>query len=336
MKLTLHPYDLPLRHPFAISRGSTSVQQTLVVELEEGGLRGFGEAGANAYYHTSVAQMVALLARHRAAVEARSIDDPACLWEEFRPGLDSCRFAQCALDTACHDLWGKVRGAPVWKLWGLSLDKLPPTDYTIGIDMIDAMVAKLQEFAGWPIYKIKLGTPHDLEIVRTLRQHTDAVFRVDANCGWSVGETIANSSVLRELGVELIEQPLPADDWQGMAEVFRHSALPVIADESCQVESDVDRCAGYFHGINLKLVKCGGMTPACRMLARARQLGLRVMMGCMTESTVGISAAAQFLPLLDYADLDGPLLLSRDVATGVRIERGEMIFPDENGCGVRV
>ena len=237
---------------------------------------------------------------------------------------------------ACHDLWGKVRQAPVWKLWGLSLDKLPPTDYTIGIDTIDRMVAKLQEFAGWPVYKIKLGTPDDLEIVRTLRRHTDAVFRVDANCGWSVGQSIANSSALGELGVELIEQPLPADDWQGMAEVFRHSALPIIADESCQIESDVERCAGCFHGINMKLVKCGGMTPARRMVARARQLGLRVMMGCMTESTVGISAAAQFLPLLDYADLDGPLLLARDVAAGVTIERGRFQFPDENGCGVRL
>jgi L-alanine-DL-glutamate epimerase-like enolase superfamily enzyme len=269
-------------------------------------------------------------------IESETLDDPAALWQRLLPVLGAQRFALCALDEAAHDLWGKERGQPVYRLWGLELKNLPLSDYTIGIDTIDRMVMKMKEFDGWPIYKIKLGTPHDLDIVSTLRRHTDAVFRVDANCGWSVGETIANSSVLRELGVELIEQPLPADDWQGMAEVFRHSALPVIADESCQVESDVDRCAGYFHGINLKLVKCGGMTPARRMLARARQLGLRVMMGCMTESTVGISAAAQFLPLLDYADLDGPLLLSRDVATGVRIERGEMIFPDENGCGVRV
>jgi L-alanine-DL-glutamate epimerase-like enolase superfamily enzyme len=336
VKLTLRPYDLPLRHPFAISRGSTAVQHALVVELEEGGFRGFGEAGANAYYHTSVAEMVALLERRRAAVEARSIDDPTLLWAEFRPWLASCPFAQCAVDAACHDLWGKVRGTPVWTLWGLSLDKLPPTDYTIGIDAIDAMVAKLLEFAGWPIYKIKLGTPHDLEIVRTLRRHTNAVFRVDANCGWTVGQTIANSSALAKLGVELIEQPLPADDWQGMAEVFRHSALPVIADESCQVESDVDRCAGCFHGINIKLFKCGGMTPARRMLARARQLGLSVMIGCMTESTVGVSAACQFLPLVDYADLDGPLLLSRDVATGVAIKQGQIAFPNENGCGVRL
>jgi L-alanine-DL-glutamate epimerase-like enolase superfamily enzyme len=334
VKLTLHPYDLPLRHPFAISRGSIAVHQALIVELEGNGLRGFGEAGANAYYQTSVPQMVAVLDQCRAAVEARSIDDPLILWEEFRPRLDCCRFAQCALDTAWHDLWGKVRGAPVWKLWGLSLDRLPPSDYTIGIDTVDRMVAKLQEFAGWPVYKIKLGTADDLEIVRALRRHTDAVFRVDANCGWNVAQTIANSVALRPLGVELIEQPLPADDWPGMAEVFRQAGLPIIADESCQIESDVDRCAGCFHGVNIKLVKCGGMTPARRMVARARQLGLRVMMGCMTESTVGISAAAQFLPLLDYADLDGPLLLARDVATGVRIERGSFVFPDENGCGV--
>jgi L-alanine-DL-glutamate epimerase-like enolase superfamily enzyme len=336
VKLTLHPYDLPLRHPFAISRGATAIQHALIVELEEGGFRGFGEAGASTYYRTSVAEMVALLERHRASVEARRIDDPTVLWEEFRPWLGSCRFAQCALDTACHDLWGKVRGVPVWKLWGLTLDKLPPTDYTIGIDTIDRMVAKLQEFAGWPIYKIKLGTSHDLEIVRTLRRHTDAVFRVDANCGWTVEETIANSAALAELGVELIEQPLPADDWPGMAEVFRHSVLPVMADESCQVESDVDRCAGCFHGINIKLVKCGGMTPARRMLGRARQAGLRVMIGCMTESTVGISAASQFLPLVDYADLDGPLLLSRDVATGITPTRDGIMFPSENGCGARL
>ena len=336
MKLALHPYDLPLRHPFTISRGSTRVQRTLIVELEQQGFRGFGEAVANEYYQTTVEAMVALLERHRAALEARSIDDPAVLWEEFRPWFGPCSFVQCALDIACHDLWGKVQGAPVWKLWGLSLDKLPATDYTIGIDTIERMTAKLQEYAGWPIYKIKLGTPGDLEIIRTLRRHTDAVFRVDANCGWTVAETIANARALRELGVELIEQPLPAGDWEGMAEVFRRSALPVVADESCRIESDVDRCAGCFHGVNVKLVKCGGMTPARRMIARARQLGLRVMLGCMTESTVGISAMAQFLPLADYADLDGPLLLARDPATGVTIERGRVIFADENGCGVRL
>ena len=336
VKLALHLHDLPLRHAFTIAHSSTSVQKTLIVELEEGGFHGFGEAGANTYYGVTVEGMAALLERHRAAIEARTLDDPAMLWEELRPLAGSCRFAQCALDMACHDLWGKVQGAPVWKLWGLCLDDVPVTDYTIGIDTIEVMTAKLRERADWPIHKIKLGTPDDLEIVRTLRRHTDAVFRVDANCGWNVDQTVANSSALRALGVELIEQPLPADDWDGMAEVFRRSALPVIADESCQNESDVDRCAGCFHGVNIKLVKCGGMTPARRMIARARQLDLRVMMGCMTESTVGISAVAQFLPLLDDVDMDGPLLLARDTAMGVTFDRGRVVFPDENGCGVRL
>ena len=231
------------------------------------------------------------------------------------------------MDQAAHDLWGKQRGQPVYKLWGLTLDRIPLSDYTIGIDTLEKMVSKMAEYAGWPIYKIKLGTPDDLRIVAELRRHTSAVFRIDANCGWTAEETIANSRELKTLGVEFIEQPLPADDWEGMERVFAESALPVIADESCQVEEDVARCHGTFHGVNIKLGKCGGMTPARRMIRRARELGMKVMIGCMTESTVGISAIAQFLPLLDYVDMDGAELIARDIATGVRLEHGRAIFP---------
>ncbi len=166
-----------------------------------------------------------------------------------------------------------------------------------------------------------------MKIVRELRRHTAAVFRVDANCSWTVEQTIGNSRELKALGVEFIEQPLPAGDWEGMKRVFAESALPVMADESCLVEEDVPRCLGFFHGVNIKLVKCGGMTPARRMIAAARRLGLKVMMGCMTESTVGISAIAQFLPLLDYVDMDGAVLIARDVASGVRLEKGRAVFP---------
>jgi len=175
-----------------------------------------------------------------------------------------------------------------------------------------------------------------LEIVRQLRRHTDAVFRVDANCGWTADETIRNASALRDLNVEFIEQPLPADALDQMPRVCAGSALPIIADESCGVPEDVQRCCGCFHGVNVKLVKCGGLSPARRMIAQARQLGLKVMVGCMTESTVGISAIAQLTPLLDYVDMDGALLLAEDIASGVRIERGRVILPDENGCGVRL
>ena len=196
------------------------------------------------------------------------------------------------------------------------------------------MVAKLKERPGWPIYKIKLGTADDVAIVTELRKHTDATFRVDANCAWTVDETIENSRRLKPLGVEFIEQPLPADQYDAAAEVFRQSVLPIAADESCQVESDVDRCAGRFHIINIKLVKCGGMTPARRMIDRARALGMQTMVGCMTESTVGISAIGQLLPLLDYVDMDGAALLAQDIADGVKVVRGEAIYPETNGNGV--
>src|SRR5208283_5577377 len=166
-----------------------------------------------------------------------------------------------------HDLWGKRLGRPTYRVWGLTLDRMPLSDYTLGIDTLENTLAILKEFDGWPIYKIKLGTPDDLNIVRELRLHTPAIFRVDANCAWTAEQTIHNSRELKSLGVEFIEQPLKADDWQGMKRVFAESALPVIADESCLVEEDVPRCLGFFHGINIKLVKCGGMTPARRMIA---------------------------------------------------------------------
>jgi L-alanine-DL-glutamate epimerase-like enolase superfamily enzyme len=198
------------------------------------------------------------------------------------------------------------------------------------------MVAKMNEFPGWPIYKIKLGTDHDLEIVRELRKHTQATFRVDANCGWSAEQAIRFAPELKKLGVEFIEQPLKADQWEDLKRVGQQSALPIIADESCIVEGDVKRCHGVFQGINIKLVKCGGLTPARRMIAEARKLGLSVMVGCMTESTVGISAIAQLLPLLDYVDMDGAVLLAEDVAEGVRLERGKCVYPDAPGHGLRL
>ena len=336
MKMVLHRFDLPLRHVFTISRGSSSVYKALVVELRQEGKRGFGEAGENRYYGATIENMSAALEGVRPQLEAHSLGDPAELWEQLNAPLSRNTFAQCALDVAAHDLWGKLRGRPVWKLWGLSLENLPVTDYTIGIDSIEVMLAKMEEFPGWPVYKIKLGTPEDLAIVRRLREATGAVFRVDANCAWGVEETIRNSAALKELGVEFIEQPLPPEDWEGMREVYARSALPLVADESCQQEPDVDACRGHFHGVNVKLVKCGGLTPARRMIGRAKALGLKTMVGCMTESSVGISAIAQLLPMLDYVDMDGALLLARDCAAGVSIDRGRVRYPAENGCGVRL
>jgi L-alanine-DL-glutamate epimerase-like enolase superfamily enzyme len=336
VKLRLHEFNLPLRHEFTISRGSVNVQPTLIVELEEAGQRGYGEATSNDYYQVTIEGLKRTIESVRPRIEQHQLKNPAELWSELAEALRDHPFALCAIDQAAYDLWGKRHAQPVYRMWGLTTDRLPVSNYTIGIDAIEKMVEKMREFPDWPIYKIKLGTPHDLDIVRALRQHTDSRFRVDANCGWTAEETIRNAEVLRDLDVEFIEQPLPADQWEAMREVFEHSALPVIADESCLSEPDVDRCHGHFHGVNIKLVKCGGMTPARRMIARARQLDMQVMIGCMTESTVGISAIAQLLPLLDYVDMDGAALLAEDIATGVRVENGVAHFAQENGNGVHL
>jgi L-alanine-DL-glutamate epimerase-like enolase superfamily enzyme len=169
-----------------------------------------------------------------------------------------------------------------------------------------------------------------------LRKHTDAVFRIDANTAWTPEQTIAFAPELKELGVEFIEQPLLRDNWDGMKLVKRDCVLPVFADESCQQESDVERCAGLFDGINIKLTKAGGLTPARRMINRARDLGLKVMVGCMNESSIGISAIGQLLPLLDHVDMDGAVLIAQDIATGVHLDKGRPVFPSENGLGVQL
>ena len=333
MKLLTHSFDLPLRHTFTISRESTSVQTTLIVELTDGTHRGYGEATTNSYYGMTLEKMRAGLERVRSIVESQDQLDPPALWEAVAPQLQDCPFGLCALDQAAYDLWGKQQGKPVYELWGLNTDRIPMSNFTIGIDTIEVMVEKLQEMPDWPIYKIKLGTSHDMEIIHELRKHTNAVFRVDANCGWYADKAIALSHELKSLNVEFIEQPLPAGD-EGYRRVFEESALPIIADESCITEADVAKCAGLFHGINIKLVKCGGLTPARRMISHARELGLKVMVGCMTESSVGISAIAQLLPLLDYVDMDGAALLASDIATGVRVENGQCHYPDVPGSGV--
>jgi L-alanine-DL-glutamate epimerase-like enolase superfamily enzyme len=335
MEMLLHVVPLRLRHTFTIAHGSVDLQHNLIVELRDGEHRGYGEASTVGYYGNSGATMAASLERIRPRIEAETVDEPAAFWARIAPHLAADPFALCALDQAAHDLWGRRLGQPVWKLWGLDLADLPPSDYTIGIAPVEVMVAKLREFPDFPIYKIKLGTADDLAIVEALRRETSAAFRIDANCAWDAATTLRLAGPLRDLGVELLEQPLPPDDLDGQRRVFAGSVLPVIADESCQVEADVERCAGRFHGVNVKLTKCGGLTPARRMIARARELGLSVMVGCMTESTVGISAIGQLLPLLDFADMDGVLLLADDVAEGVRVgPDGRVQFPDEPGLGI--
>ncbi len=334
MVCTYYNYKLPFRHPFTISKGTKTHQPTLVVELEHKGLKGYGEAPAITYYHIPVEKMIADLEAKKAMIERFALTDPQRYWHYLHHLLPENPFLVCALDIAAWDLFGQIVGKPLYALWGLSPDKGPATDFTIGIDSVDKMVAKMKE-KPWPIYKIKLGVPDDLAIMEALRRHTDAIFRVDANAGWGVEEALQKIPRLAELGVEFVEQPLAKDNWEGMKVLYRESALPLIADESCVREEDVETCAGHFHGINIKLTKCSGLTPARRMIENARSLGMKVMVGSMNESTIGSAAIAHLLPALDYVDMDGPLLLSEDIATGLAFDDGKVTIPRGPGLGVR-
>lgn len=333
MQLILKPYDLKLRHTFTISRESYDIQPTLIVELKDGEFSGYGEATSNPYYNVTVPKMMEDLNALKPLIEENTNLTPEAFWDKMYPNLKHDMFALCALDLAYNDLYARKKEKKLYEIWNYDTSHNPLTDYTIGIDTIEKMVEKMQEFP-WPIYKIKLGTKEDIKIIKELRKHTDAIFRVDANCGWTVEETINNALELQKLGVEFIEQPLKADHWDGHREVFLKSVLPIIADESCQVEADVLKCHNHFHGVNVKLVKCGGLTSAKRMLLQARSLNMKTMVGCMTESSVGISAIAHLLPLLDYVDMDGAILLEKDIATGVTIKEGVVTYSDLNGTGV--
>ncbi len=343
MTLTIHPHDLPLRDPFRIAHESRTVQPTLIVELrdQDSGRSGLGEAPMTKYYGLDSETCAATLRSLAPALAAQKMNDLGSKGvkgvleglEEVLRGINP--FLRCALDVALHDLWAKLEGKRLGLLWEQDRTRHVPTCYTIGLAPLDEMVRKLRA-KPWPVYKIKLGRgDDDVAIVRELRQHTEAPFYVDANTGWTARQTIDYSDPLKELGVVFIEQPLKPGDVKGQAEVHRHAALPILADESCQTEADVATCAELFSGINIKVVKCGGLLAARRMIAQARRLGLQVMAGCMTESSVGISAIAQLLPELDYADLDGAMLLAHDPATGVTFDptTGYARYPDRPGTG---
>lgn len=333
MKVKYQITHLPFRHPFTISKGTKTHQPGLVLELEHLGRKGYGEAPAIAYYNITTDQMAADLERKKILVEKFAFTDPERYWHYLHHLYPNNPFLVCALDMAGWDLFGKLRGAPLHRLWNLDLSNAPVTDFTIGIDSIETMVAKMKE-RPWPVYKIKVGTDYDIEMLTALRAHTDAVFRVDANAAWTVSDALNKIPQMHALGVELVEQPLAKDEWEGMKILFEKSSLPLFADESCVSEGDVDKCLHHFHGINIKLTKCSGITPARRMIARARALDMKVMLGCMNESSIGSAALAHLSPLVDYLDMDGPLLLSEDIATGVSFDNARPVLSDEAGLGI--
>ena len=334
MNLRVRTVPLHLRHTFTISRGSEDFVETVIAELEKNGHTGYGEASPSAYYGNSASSVARSLERARPVLQAADPFRYRDLLPRLLEEMDGDRAALCALDLAIHDWVGKRLGLPLHRLLGLAPERMPLSSFTIGIDTVPRMVEKTREAAGFPILKIKLGTPDDLALVRALRDVSRATFRVDANCAWSGPETVEKSRALKELGVEFIEQPLPPAALLEMPEIRRASALPLYADESAVVPEDVPALAGAFDGIVIKLVKCGGMLPALRMIEVARVLGLKVMLGCMIESSASISAAAQIGPLADHLDLDGAILITDDPFEGARNIQGRMVLPDRAGLGV--
>lgn len=332
MKLHLKEYVLELKHPFSISRQTFTTKPTLIVTLSDKNFLGYGEASANPYYAISINKMVTDIIKQQHIIEQLDDKTPDLFWKKLYPFFKDNMFALSALDIAYNDLYAKKRNKKLYELWNLNPKNNPLTNFTIGIDTIEKMVSKMKETPS-PIYKIKLGTKDDLKIIKALRKESNAIFRVDANCGWTVEETLNNAIELKKLNVEFIEQPLNVADWDGQKIVYQNSPIPIIADESCQTEDDIEKCNNFFHGVNIKLTKCGGLTPAKRMIYKAKKLKLKTMVGCMTESSIGISAIAHLQPLLDYVDMDGALLLKKDIAKGIFIKNGITHYSNINGIG---
>ena len=326
MELSFWEQSLPFEYPFTISNGRTKTHQhSLMVRLSLGNWEGFGEAPAIVYYDVTVEGMMEKLEKNRKLIEKFALIDPERFWHFLHHLFPNDPFLVCALDMAGWDLWGQMKKQPLHQLWGTEWQTTPICDYTLGIDPIEKMVQKMKDHP-WPIYKVKVGTEYDIEMITALRQHTDKPIRVDANAGWTTEEALLKILALAQLGVELVEQPLAKDNWEGMEQLKQQALLPLFADESCVLEKDVAACANYFDGINIKLTKCSGLTPALRMIKEASALGLKVMMGSMNESVIGSAAIAQFLPQLDLVDMDGPLLMTELNGVGLNYH-----FENENG-----
>jgi L-alanine-DL-glutamate epimerase-like enolase superfamily enzyme len=304
----------------------------MIVEISDGRISGYGEATTNPYYQVTLEGLRDAFSRAAEFLKNYNFRTPELLWYDLAPILNNQTFAQSAIDCAAHDLFNKKKGRTFMSRWGISYIKFPLTSYTLGVGSVTELKTKIMDLP-WPIYKIKVTGKDDDDIIRQLRKQTPALLRVDANCAWPLKDAVRMAEALFNLNVEFIEQPFQANQYKETRILSEKCPVPLIADESCQGEEDIIKCADAFDGINIKLAKCGGITPAINMIKLAKKAGLKVMIGCMTETTVGISAASQLLPFVDYADLDGPLLLSEDVATGIQYYNGSIIPAKANGLG---
>ena len=335
MKLSHQTIELKPTHPFVIARGGYAHHRNVIVRLtDDDGVEGFGEAAPNRYYGESVATVIAALGQFKPIIERA---DPMALEAteaHLSRVLRGNASAKSAVSSALHDLVGKRLQLPVYRLWGLDASIVPQSSFTIAIADSNALEQRVAEAREYPILKIKLGTDRDMEIVRIVRNAApEKRLRVDANAAWTAKHAVRMAEFLADQGVEMLEQPVPANDIEGLRFVRKRSKLPVFADESCIVATDSPKLAGAVDGINIKLAKCGSLREALRMVHTARALDMQVMAGCMIESSLGISAIAQISPLLDFADFDGAALLSSDPFRGTSIAGGAIRLSDGPGLG---
>jgi L-alanine-DL-glutamate epimerase-like enolase superfamily enzyme len=335
VKFHFEHIDLRLRHTFTIARSSRDVEPTLVVNIEHDGIVGYGEASPSERYGETPATVGAFFGR----LDLSQFRDPFALDEILdyvSKASQGDSAAKAAIDIALHDWVGKKLAVPLWKLWGCNPGKAPVTSFTIGLDSPDKMLEKVLEADRFPILKVKVGVPHDRDIIDFLRRNTTKKIRVDANEGWKRKEEALETILwLEEQGIEFVEQPLPANQLDDIAWLRKRVHIPLIADESVTMAADIPRLNEAFDGINIKLMKCTGLREALRMINTARALSMKVMLGCMIESSIGISAAAQLSPLVDYADLDGNLLITNDPFEGVTVSDGRLELGNSPGIGAR-
>jgi L-alanine-DL-glutamate epimerase-like enolase superfamily enzyme len=334
MNLRWEPFRIHPTHTFTIARSSHAHYDNVRVEVEADGVVGQGEAAPSAFYGETQVTVLGALEAYRPLVEAGHPEEVRKLEAALERRLGGNRAARAAISAACHDWRGKRYGAPLYRLLGLSTDTIPPTSFTIGIAGAEEMAAKVAEGADYRVLKIKMGFEGDEEALERIAGMTDQRIRVDANAGWTRKEALRKLDLLEELGVELVEQPLQPDDLEGLAELSRSSRVPIVADESCLVASDLRRLVGVVDGVNVKLAKTGSLTEALRLLDGARALGFLAMLGCMIESSLGIAAAAHLSPLADFVDLDGHLLLAYDPFQGLLLEDGRVLPSGAPGLGV--
>ena len=336
MLLSASPLNLTLRHTFTISRNSTDVAQNVLVEIRDGKVTGRGEAAPARYYGQTQASSIRALTKMGKRLARHDPFELETILSDLRAHFPGEASAIAAVDIALHDLLGKKLGIPLWKYWGLDPRTTPQTSFTIGIDTLEKVALKVKEAERFPVLKIKLGVAHDLEIMREVRKLAPRKrLRVDANCGWSVPDAIRKAKALEKLGVEFIEQPVPPGHNAALKRIKNKIGIPLMTDESSLTPEDIPALWGCVDAINIKLVKCGGLRQALKMIHLAKACGLKVMLGCMIESSVLITAAAQLAPLADYADLDGNLLISDDPFRGVTIDKqAKLLLPSGPGLGI--